>query len=352
MLYIRNLITDSMNTKITIIFLTLFLSIGMKAQDVKSIYNKSKSSIVLIVTYDSNQTPLALGSGFYFEKNLIATNYHVIKGSNKIVIKNLGNQTKSENIKVKSYSEELDIAILDVGTVNSSFLQLNSITPEIGDNIIAIGNPKGLEGSVSTGIVSGIRELSSIYRLIQITSPISPGSSGGPVLDSNGKVIGISTFTLNDSQNLNFAIPSNAIFDLKDKSMKWEPNIGNITTKSNSQNSISIAFFEKRGTELNESVSLKNNTTLTIKNIKGLLLYYDMQGSPISYQLIEIIDVIMPGMAKLKEINSFDQGLKFAYAYGKSSDFEKNYFSLFTVRFRLLDYEVIKNDFMDKLIGK
>lgn len=337
--------------KLILILLTAFLSIGLKAQDVKTIYNKSKSSIVLIVTYDSNQTPLALGSGFYFEKNLIATNYHVIKGSNKIVIKNLGTQVKSENLKVKSYSEELDIAILEVGAVNTTFLQLNTITPEIGDNILAIGNPKGLEGTISTGIVSGIRELSEIYHLIQITSPISPGSSGGPVLDANGKVIGISTFTLLNSQNLNFAVPSNAISDLKSKSMKWEPNIENITNTTKTKSSVSLAFFEKQGAEFKESVSLKNNTSQTIKNIKGLLLYYDMNRNPISYQYVVLDDLLMPGMAKLKEFRSFDQNQKFVYAYGKDSDYSKTAYSQFFVEFRLLDYEVVEADFMDKIIG-
>jgi len=335
----------------TLIFLIILLSAGLKAQDIKTIYNKSKSSIVLIVTYDSNQTPIALGSGFYFEKNLIATNFHVIEGSNRIVIKNLGSQSKSENVKVKSYSKELDVAILEVGTANSTSLQLNTITPEIGDNIIAIGNPKGLEGTISTGIVSGIRKLSDNYNLVQITSPISPGSSGGPVLDSQGKVIGISTFTLHDSQNLNFAIPANAIYDLKSKSTKWEPNITNVTNTTKTQNSVSLAFFEKTFSEFEESISLKNNTNLTIKNIKGLMLYYDMEGNQISYNFIELEEILMPGMAKLKEYRSFDQNQKFTYANGKDSDYNKRTSFQFTVKFRLLDYEVIESDFMDKLIG-
>jgi S1-C subfamily serine protease len=328
----------------------MFLPLGLTGQDVKTVYTRSKSSIVLILTYDSNQTPIALGSGFYFEKNLIATNYHVIKGSNKIVIKNLGTQVKSENIKVRSYSEELDVAVLEVITPNATFLQLNTITPEIGDNIIAIGNPKGLEGTISTGIVSGIRELSPNYRLIQITSPISPGSSGGPVLDLTGKVIGISTFTLHDSQNLNFAIPSNAINDIKGKSMKWEPDIVNIASASKDKSSVSVAFFEKIGYEYVESISLKNNTNQTIKNIKGLMIYFDERGNQISYSYIELEDILMPGMAKLKQYRSFDQNQLFYYKEGNTSIYTKEGKNFFTIEFRLLDYEVIESDFMDKII--
>jgi S1-C subfamily serine protease len=204
--------------KFLLIFFAILIPSLAYNQDVKSIFNKSKTSIVLILTYDSNNTPVALGSGFYFEKNLIATNYHVIDGSSKIVVKNLGTQTKLDNIKVRSYSADLDMAILETPIPNSTFLTMSQAKPEIGDKIVAIGNPKGLEGTVSTGIVSGLRELSSEYNLIQITSPISPGSSGGPVLNETGQVIGISTFTINDSQNLNFAIPSSIISSLKLKS--------------------------------------------------------------------------------------------------------------------------------------
>jgi len=334
----------------TLILLALLLSIGMEAQNVKTVYNKSKSSIVLIVTYDSNNVPLALGSGFYFEKNLIATNYHVIKGCSRILIKNLGTHEKSYNVKIKSYSKELDVAILEVDKDNSTYLKLSNTTPSVGDKIIAIGNPQGLEGTVSTGIVSGIRDLSKLYHLIQITSPISPGSSGGPVLDLNGKVIGISTFTLLNSQNLNFAIPVNTILAIKNhKTIKLESNIKNNFSASKNRNSVSLTYFAKQGSEFNESVSLKNNTNQTIKNIKGLLLFYNMNGTPISYQYIEVKDLLMPGMAKLKVFKSFDQNQKFSYAYGK--DFSKEYYTQFTVKFRLLNYDIVKRDITNELIG-
>lgn len=338
--------------KYIFIFLLIFISIGLKAQDVKTIFNKSKSSIVLIMTYDSNQAPLALGSGFYFRKNLIATNYHVIRNSDRILIKNLGTQVKSEKVWVKSYSEELDVAILEVGEPNATSLLLNLGKPEIGDKILAIGNPKGLEGTISTGIVSGIRKLSEIYNLVQITSPISPGSSGGPVLDENGQVIGISTFTIKDSQNLNFAVPSNAIPELETKTMKWEPIVSNITLEPKNQNSISVSFYEKLGGDFDESISLKNNTNQTLRNIKGLMIYKDDNGNQISYNYIELEEVLMPGMAKLNIYDSFDQNQLFYYKYGNTNIYSKSNKNPFTIEFRLLDYEVIESDFLDKLENK
>ncbi len=199
------------------------------------------------------------------------------------------------------------------------------------------------------GYLSGIRKLSEKYNLVQITSPISPGSSGEPLLDSQGRVIGISTFTLHDSQNLNFAIPSNAVLDLKSKNMKWEPQISSISKQVKSSESVVLSFFEKESSEFKESIGIKNNSSLTIKNIKGLMLYYDEKGNPLSYQLISLDDVLPPGMSKLITVRSFDQEQRFCYKYGKDnyrvSDYE------FTVKFRLLDYEIIESDFMDKLIG-
>jgi S1-C subfamily serine protease len=79
-------------------------------------------------------------------------------------------------------------------------------TPEIGENITVIGNPEGLKNSLSTGIVAGIREIGG-NKWVQITAPVSPGSSGSPVFDSKGRLLGLATMMLLDGQNLNFATP-------------------------------------------------------------------------------------------------------------------------------------------------
>lgn len=87
------------------------------------------------------------------------------------------------------------------------FVKIDSLgMEEVGSKVYAIGNPRGLEGTISDGILSGKRENEGIEYL-QITAPISPGNSGGPVLNEKGEVIGVSTFTFKNSQNLNFAMP-------------------------------------------------------------------------------------------------------------------------------------------------
>ena len=105
--------------------------------------------------------------------------------------------------------QQRDLVLLKISASQTASLSLgDSDKVEVGDSVFAIGNPQGLEGTFSQGIVSSIREIGS-DKLLQITAPISPGSSGGPVLNSEGEVIGVSVATFRDGQNLNFAIPSN-----------------------------------------------------------------------------------------------------------------------------------------------
>ena len=92
----------------------------------------------------------------------------------------------------------------------------NSDFAQVGETVYAVGNPRGLEGTFSQGIISSIRPVGS-DKLIQITAPLSPGSSGGPVLNRKGEVIGVSVFTIRNGQNLNFAIPSNYVKPLLTK---------------------------------------------------------------------------------------------------------------------------------------
>lgn len=103
---------------------------------------------------------------------------------------------------------------------------MSDTIPELGQRIFAIGNPKGLSGTISEGIISGIRVLEN-NDLYQITAPISPGSSGGPVLNTSGDVIGVSVASLTSGQNLNFAIPAKYVKNLvnNDKNLLTKLNI-------------------------------------------------------------------------------------------------------------------------------
>jgi S1-C subfamily serine protease len=162
------------------------------------------------------------GSGFVYDYDglmVTITNYHVIEGATSITVEfNNGNTYAAETLGSDKYS---DLAVLSVDAPSTEFRPLqiaSSSTLSVGDYVIAIGNPYGLIGSMTTGIVSAlgrtITESTSNYAIadvIQTSTPINSGNSGGPLLNEHGQVIGITTAIVSGSTGLGFAIPSNTI---------------------------------------------------------------------------------------------------------------------------------------------
>ena len=176
----------------------------------EDIAEKALAATVYLEMQDQNGKPLGFGSGFFVRSNLIATNYHVIGGAAKGTAKLVGKDTSYNIEGVIAIDIENDLALLKVTAGGIKPLSLgDSDTVRIGETVYVAGNPKGLEGTFSDGIISSHRD----KGIIQMTVPISPGSSGGPVLNKRGEVIAMSFGGHEDldAQNINFAIPSKYI---------------------------------------------------------------------------------------------------------------------------------------------
>jgi len=185
-------------------------------ESLPSIIKRIKPSVVIVFTYDNKGEFLQLGSGFFISQNGdIITNYHVLRGASSAEVKTSDGKTYPITYIVAE-NEQSDIIRLSVGIPSRYVypLSLSTTIPEAGERIIVYGSPLGLEKTVSDGIVSAVREIFDYGKIIQITAPISPGSSGSPVLNMKGEVIGIATFQFIEGQNLNFAIPSERIASL------------------------------------------------------------------------------------------------------------------------------------------
>lgn len=117
-------------------------------------------------------------------------------------------------------------ALVDIPQEVVHPLSVSASIPEVGERVIVIGSPLGLEQTVADGIVSAVREIPAFGNIIQITAPVSPGSSGSPVINMKGEVIGVATFQIVEGQNLNFVIPGERVAKLtpgKGKSLaEWE----------------------------------------------------------------------------------------------------------------------------------
>jgi tetratricopeptide (TPR) repeat protein len=190
---------------------------GAAAQDaLPELVRRIKPSVVAIVTYDAKGERLSRGSGFFTAPDRVVTNRHVLEGAYKAEIHTINDL--AYNIKgVLAVDGEGDIALLqvDIPPTMATPLTVVRTSPQEGESIVVIGNPLGLEGSISNGIVSAVRDIPNFGRIIQITAPISPGSSGSPVINMRGEVVGVATLQLADGQSLNFAVPSDRVVQLQ-----------------------------------------------------------------------------------------------------------------------------------------
>lgn len=172
------------------------------------------SSVVLLVVQDSSGQAAFLGSGFVLRNGLVATNYHVISGGSAGYCRVVGNNVSYEIAGTVAVDVVHDLAIVAISGLQAPPLPIgDSGQVAVGDTVYAVGSPEGLEGTFSQGIVSGIRDVGD-GKMLQITAPISPGSSGGPVLDGSGRVVGIASATFREGQNLNLAVPSSRLVAL------------------------------------------------------------------------------------------------------------------------------------------
>ena len=204
--------------------LVLLLAPVVYAQDgvhdresLPALVKRVKPSVVAIATYDSNGEPLMTGSGFFLHPGQVVTNMHVVRGAVRAEIKTLDGKGKVFPVNgTLAADEEGDLALLSVEMPleRARVSELASDLPDEGEPIFVIGNPLKLEGSVSDGIVSAVREVPNSYRIIQITAPISHGNSGSPVFNLNGDVIGVVTIKVTNGQNINLAIAAARVAQL------------------------------------------------------------------------------------------------------------------------------------------
>jgi len=202
-------------------FLSLFLVFPILAhaqENLPELVKRVKPVVVAIATYDSSGEPLMTGSGFFVETGQVITNMHVIRGAARAEIKTLDGKGKIYPVAgIVASDEDGDLAQLkvDMPLERAKKSDLAATLPEEGEKIFVIGNPLKLEGSVSDGIVSAVREVPNVGQIIQITAPISHGNSGSPVFNLRGEVLGVVTIKVTNGQNINLAISSARITQLR-----------------------------------------------------------------------------------------------------------------------------------------
>ena len=181
-------------------------------ESLPDLVKRVKPSVVAIATYDAQGEALMTGSGFFVRPGQVVTNLHVIRGAQRSEVKTLDGKGKVFPVAgLLATDEEGDLALLSVdmpadNTGRTRACELARVLPDEGEQIVVIGNPLKLEGSVTDGIVSAVREVPNVGKIIQITAPISHGNSGSPVFNMKGEVVGVVTVKVTNGQNINLAI--------------------------------------------------------------------------------------------------------------------------------------------------
>jgi hypothetical protein len=204
--------TNSLSRLLLLIFVVANATRAQSAptkKDIPTIAKSSKGAIVTIITATDDK-PIAQGTGFLVSADgVIVTNYHVIETGNVAIVK-FPDDSAFPVDGVLAADKVRDLAIIKIHGKSFRTLALgDSDDIEVGEEVVAIGNPLSLESTVSNGLISGVRTSKEFGKFLQTTAPISPGSSGGPLFNMHGEVVGINTLYLKVGENLNFAIPIN-----------------------------------------------------------------------------------------------------------------------------------------------
>ncbi len=284
------------------------------AETARDVAQKSFPSVVMLLMEDANGQPTALGSGFFVGENIIATNLHVVGGSYQGYAKKVGEKTKYNIAGIVGIDRDMDLVILEIEDIEGPPLPFgDSQQIAVGDEVYVIGNPQGLEGTFSRGIISGIRDFGTKY-IFQVTAPISPGSSGGPVLNDKGRVIGVAFATLAEGQNLNFAVPAYYLSRLLTKletpsplsslpSSLLEDTPSGYLGEDTANAVVGENFLWKYplmsgGPTANYTFSLRNKLRNDIYNVYYLVIFYDEHDRPIDVNETYYQESIRGGLAK------------------------------------------------------
>ncbi len=217
----------------------LLPTIALSGPPPDQLFSKLSESVYIVEAYGSDGKIVAQGSGLVTAPNQITTNCHVVEAAKKIGIRREGKKLAAE---LSASDKTRDLCLLRVNDKIGPSLQVRESTSlKVGQRVYAIGAPLGLELTFSEGLISSLRKADG-GLLIQTTTPISPGSSGGGLFDENGVLIGITTFQTTKGQNLNFAVPA-----------EWISSVSERHAKS-SQLSDQIEQLAKRSFDLQEAM--------------------------------------------------------------------------------------------------
>lgn len=325
----------------------------------EQIYKMCSSSVFYIELYNVNDEAYGSGSGFFINDEGVAiTNYHVIDGAYSACV-----QTVDGNVYditgVYNYSQEQDWAVIQVDCLGNDYLKFGDASTIVGGtSIFTIGSPKGLQNTISEGLISNVSRWDGYTELIQISAPISNGSSGGALINKYGEVIGITSSILVEGQNLNFCIPVHIVDISTDTQLLmlkevYTMHYGTVAPSQNKIVNFGPAYFylkhiveEESNYTFDDGVDAFNLSVETEEAFCDVYLFYNEKFDSLNIELWYLtdelcIEYVMDVESKLNEssfimLAAYDyenKEIARGFAYVDISDFNSKYLP------RFYDYE-------------
>jgi tetratricopeptide (TPR) repeat protein len=199
------------------VFVLATVTFAAAAANLTELVKSIQPTVATIVAYDMNHNVANIGTGFFVNKyGHLITNHHVLVGRFGAEIRTAdGNSYRIRTIVAENEDTDLIKVSVDIPPDKVRWLQISEKVPPVAEKVVVVGSPMGLEQSVSDGIISSVRKIPGLGTFFQMSAPISPGSSGSPVVNMEGRVVGVASFQFLHGQNLNFAVSSQSIRELK-----------------------------------------------------------------------------------------------------------------------------------------
>lgn len=286
------------------LFLVLCMVLSVTKANATVNFDNIMKSVVVVESLSNNQA-LSLGTGFYFDKHLIVTNYHVIKGYNTFKVQTY-NEFGSINATLVGYDKYTDLAILSTEELAPRTISITLQRAILGEEVYVIGHPFGYKFTISKGVISSMDRYDISYpfiNYIQTDANVQSGSSGSPVINHKGDIVGIIKSTVNSSSSagISLALTMPLIFDsiqkIKEQKIVKRPSLMFVADKNTN-----IPLAEKNLTlsqqNLTSQVHIYSNKTVetstSLHSINGIIVKSVDEANSIiqSYMPGETIDIV------------------------------------------------------------
>jgi hypothetical protein len=324
------------------------------AQQARLTAQKVYPSVVLVLVDDAKHQPVAQGGGFFVAPGMVVTTRHLVEGAAFVSVKTVEEDSVHAVTGVLAEDAGRDLALLGVPGLAAPALPLgHSREVLIGDTILAVGNPLGVGGTFAQGIVSGVRRVGEA-KLMQLTAAVTPGLAGGPVVDTEGRAIGVAIGLREGDNDLSFALPAEYVTDLRGRAgiprpfpaPLDSPRVGLYQSLRSIQGAVAVTLESFARSGLN--FSLKNLTTEPIGLVKFRVILYARDTD----EVIDFVDmvygrsafggqdpeaVIPPGLAKRVSVTFRTQTWNLFTDYASGSGFTYGRHEV-----RILDWTVVR----------